>query len=376
VPDLLLLCPGAAAEPASAAGPQASRGGLFDVPSLADELAGGSFARAFRTGALQARSDDETLVPREMPHERWLRARLGIADGDAIEACSAAAFGVSFPRWRATPAHLRLAHDHLILDEPGDLHLQPEEAEALAQAARPILADDGWSLTLAAPLRWFLASDSARSLSARSWTMASGRNVDAWLPEGDDARRWRRVLTEVQMTWFDHPVNQAREGAGRSPVNMLWLDGAATGHSAPARPRARGDASSDPTTVYSRDDAIVGAALVAGLRIERRDATELDEAELEAAALAAPAGAGTLLLDVDAWRQPRRRGDVGAWVDAWHAFEAWFAAAVAPALSRRAIGRIDAVFTGERRVVEISSRGTPRWRFWQRFDALSQVLRP
>src|SRR5690606_4093503 len=41
-------------------------------------------------------------------------------------------------------------------------------------------------------------------------------------PEG---RPWRRLVNELQMLWFDHPVNQAREARGLRPVNSVWLYG-------------------------------------------------------------------------------------------------------------------------------------------------------
>ncbi len=37
---------------------------------------------------------------------------------------------------------------------------------------------------------------------------------------------WRRLLNEIQMTLFEHPVNQQRETAGLLPVNAVWFSGA------------------------------------------------------------------------------------------------------------------------------------------------------
>ena len=73
-----------------------------------------------------------------------------------------------------------------------------------------------------------------------------GRNIDVYLPRNtsdggskdekakdermvgdntvDNARLWRRIATEIEMTWFNHPVNEARQNEGKLPVNSLWLE--------------------------------------------------------------------------------------------------------------------------------------------------------
>ena len=38
-----------------------------------------------------------------------------------------------------------------------------------------------------------------------------GRDINALLPQGSAARRWRTLMTEVQMLFHAHPVNRARE---------------------------------------------------------------------------------------------------------------------------------------------------------------------
>ena len=40
-------------------------------------------------------------------------------------------------------------------------------------------------------------------------------------------RPWRRLLNEIQMAWYEHPVNEARAQRGLPPVNALWLYGGA-----------------------------------------------------------------------------------------------------------------------------------------------------
>lgn len=158
--------------------------------------------------------------------------------------------------WLLEPAHFHLSRDHLALLHGALASLSREDALALAEAIAPTLADAGFSCRVIAPDAWLLRDlpqsrsreSSGTSLGqgrspgpgtatgapekAGGWQLraagserAWGRNVDAWLPEGTDARRWRRVLNEIQMTWFEHPVNEARAARGELPVNAVWLGG-------------------------------------------------------------------------------------------------------------------------------------------------------
>src|SRR5690606_29208261 len=43
-------------------------------------------------------------------------------------------------------------------------------------------------------------------------------------------------VNEVQMLWFDHPVNQARYQQGLVPINSLWLFGGARAEQLAAAP--------------------------------------------------------------------------------------------------------------------------------------------
>ena len=45
------------------------------------------------------------------------------------------------------------------------------------------------------------------------------------LPSGEDAAKWRRWLSEMQMLLHDHPVNIAREARGCVPVTGIWISG-------------------------------------------------------------------------------------------------------------------------------------------------------
>src|SRR5690606_5168461 len=51
--------------------------------------------------------------------------------------------------------------------------------------------------------------------------------VNDWWPQVIASRPWRKLVNEVQMLWFEHPVNKERAHEGLPPVNSLWLYGGA-----------------------------------------------------------------------------------------------------------------------------------------------------
>jgi hypothetical protein len=47
-------------------------------------------------------------------------------------------------------------------------------------------------------------------------------NLTDWMPSGPPARAFRKLQNEVQVSWYTHPVNAAREARGQAPVNSFW----------------------------------------------------------------------------------------------------------------------------------------------------------
>jgi hypothetical protein len=46
-----------------------------------------------------------------------------------------------------------------------------------------------------------------------------------YMPQGDEANSYRKLVSEVEMALHDHEVNQRREEEGLQPLNCLWLWG-------------------------------------------------------------------------------------------------------------------------------------------------------
>ncbi len=176
------------------------------------------------------------------------------------------------------PVHVRIAHDHLVLIDPASLELSDDEAAALLAVARPLIEELGVRIEAPKPARWYLSGDGFGTLAGASPLRASGRNIEIWLPHeahsGERSRAWMKLQNEVQMAWFEHPVNEAREARGLPAVNSIWFhaQGAAQPVRQPVRAgllRRGGDARSRHDG-GCRDRRAAGVVRALGRCIERR----------------------------------------------------------------------------------------------------------
>ena len=154
---------------------------------------------------------------------------------------------------RADPVHLRVMRDRIVLADSQAFTLTQQEAAALVASIREHFGDS-LSLQPLHPTRWYLHFAQPPDLRTTPLSVASGRDIQPLQPQGEDARRLRSVLNELQMLLFEHPVNQAREARGELPVNSLWLWG---GGSLPAVP-------GDAPTLYANDATVRALAAFCG----------------------------------------------------------------------------------------------------------------
>ncbi|MDQ0140206.1 hypothetical protein [Cupriavidus necator] len=301
------------------------------------------------------RHDDPFL--RSLPQERWLAGKAGLdtmrvplapymrlADsGGATHHLAAAADGQSWACLQ--PVHIHAARDHLVLMPPAQLGLRQDEASALRGAIDALLQESGIALETPCAQRWYLPEAAFGPLDTTTPLRAAGRNIDIWMQAGERARDWRRLQNEIQMTWFDHRVNQAREAAGEVPVNSVWLYG---GGALQPVPRLA-------DTVLSNDPFLSGLALAAGSRVLPAPA-----------GLAGAAGAeGTVLAMLDGATEAHIAEDWGLWLDRMHALNAdWFGPALA-ALADGRIGAVTLVLAGENHFAEFTVRRADLRKFWR-----------
>jgi hypothetical protein len=177
---------------------------------------------------LLGRADwDETICENE---DAWLCQRFGVARQVDWPVAPIAMLGTARPPeehfWlRADPVHLQVNRDQLILTVPDSLSISDTEASSIVTALNDHFSGDHFSFVAAEPDRWFLRTPRPARIVTHSLSQVAGRDIDGFLPEGEDKLAWHKFFNEVQMALHDHPVNMERELRGAPPINSLWFSG-------------------------------------------------------------------------------------------------------------------------------------------------------
>lgn len=288
-----------------------------------------------------------------VPAERWLCEIFGVQGGELP--CGALRLlgeGIApgADAWLcADPVHLAFSRDTLVIDAAAP-DLGREEAAQLVAALNAHLCEFG-EFVAPHPRRWYLRARRRPRIVTHPPAAVAGRTLSPFLPQGEDAREWRRLINEAQVLLHNHPVNAAREAAGRPTANSLWPWGAGVLPDAAGTPAPR---------LHSDQPLALGLAKLAGV---------------PAAAL--PQGCGAAvppgLTFLDTLAEAAQRLDAAAWRAGLLELEArWFAPLLAALKARRVRGLRLTVLGDEAAVDVVLGPGDP-WRFWRRPLALAEL---
>lgn len=122
------------------------------------------------------------------------------------------------------PVYLAAGLDRLQLSLPQPLTIE-DSAELLA-AVQPLLSLDGLELQVSATGEWFGWCGRRLDLITYSPRSPFADRVDRIMPGGTDGPKLRRLMTELQMSLHQLPLNRRREQQGLASVNALWPWGA------------------------------------------------------------------------------------------------------------------------------------------------------
>lgn len=169
---------------------------------------------------------------------------------------------------RADPVHLKVHGDRLILAEASRFAVAPGEAEQLVSALNSHFVPEGITFIAPQPQRWYARTTAAPRIRTTPTAEVAGKNIEHFLPAGDDGARWRRIFNETQMLLHRHPCNEAREARGEPAINSVWLWGAGRmPQPVPGAPYA---------AVWSNHPLAKGLALASGIEPRPLPATGTD----------------------------------------------------------------------------------------------------
>jgi len=146
------------------------------------------------------------------------------------------ALGLDHGAWAclATPVHLMAGMRNVTMAADGILSLAQGEAAALAEDFNRVFGGAGARLSVGRGALLYCLFEKRIDAVTRDPEEAAGNDVFGYQPTGPDGARLRRLMSEMEMWLFDHPVNHARSSQERQPVTGLWLwGGGATGEALP-----------------------------------------------------------------------------------------------------------------------------------------------
>ncbi len=125
----------------------------------------------------------------------------------------------------ATPVHLVAGMTHVRLGPNGIQRIDLGEAQALARDFDRLMGGAGMRLHAGLHGQLFCLCD--RPLLAATYDPQAAMDHDLWefLPNGADGPRLRRLMSELELWLFDHPVNRSRGTRGLPVITGLWLWG-------------------------------------------------------------------------------------------------------------------------------------------------------
>ena len=127
---------------------------------------------------------------------------------------------------RADPVHLVADQARLVLMDDSAFTLNQHDALVLAADIREIFREQGLTLEAPTMYRWYLKLAKQPSLVTTPIHEVTGKDINRYMPAGDDSPFWIRLMNEVQMVLHDSAINRSREANHEYAVNSVWFWGA------------------------------------------------------------------------------------------------------------------------------------------------------
>jgi len=125
--------------------------------------------------------------------------------------------------WCLDPVHIQIDLDEAVLVSNDALDIEESEARKLIEDLNHHFEQDDIHIRYCSPQNWLLKTRLDISTSPISDVLYG--NINNYQPVGNDKVRWRKLINEIQMFLYNHPVNIERQAQGKLPVNSLWLWG-------------------------------------------------------------------------------------------------------------------------------------------------------
>lgn len=178
-----------------------------------------------------------------LPHEYWqLRERGFRPAPDQNFATGLAVLRTDASRdparaiWLAELVHVAPSRDGAALIPAQEIDITPAQSVALFESVHDLFLESGFQLDEQGLTAWQITPPADCLVRAASPALVAITSVNDWWSQDLASRPWRKLVNEVQMLWFDHPVNIERQRQGLPPINSLWLYGGASANQLDNKP--------------------------------------------------------------------------------------------------------------------------------------------
>lgn len=138
----------------------------------------------------------------------------------------AANFSIKNNYWlRADPVELRAGLSGIFLIGNSHLALQKKEIQLLREQLNQLLQEYNIHLHTPWEQAWLLELVKQPQINTVDLNSIIGKEISHYLPGGEEQKKWRCLLTEIQMLLHQSPINQTRENNNKPLVNSLWFWG-------------------------------------------------------------------------------------------------------------------------------------------------------
>ncbi|MCH9639237.1 MAG: phosphoglycerate mutase [Betaproteobacteria bacterium] len=247
----------------------------------------------------------------------------------------------------ADPVHLRIEQNHLMLADSQAFQITDDEAEGFTNDINQILSKDNWTLQPLHSKRWYIRTTKTPKMSTYALSQVTCKNINNFLPSGEDSGTWHKKFNEIQMLLHEHPINKAREGRGELAINSIWFWGG--GH----HPQS---IKSPYTKIWCNNEITRALSLASG--------TEHGQLPLDATSWQQHKISGNHLLMLDILHGKAQYRDAYSWRENLLELEKnWFAPLYA-ALKQGDINMLTITALNETGTWDFSITRTNLWKFW------------
>jgi len=122
---------------------------------------------------------------------------------------------------------VNIGRDRMSILHPSQIPIDQAECNQLFEAVSPLWEGTGISALPLNARQWRIWLPTPATLHSMTPAAVAQSSVTDWWPQDSSLRDWRKLLNEIQMVWYNHPINEHRISQGKPPINNIWLFGGA-----------------------------------------------------------------------------------------------------------------------------------------------------